>query len=59
MEKKISRRKFIGTAAAAAAVMSVKHSSITQAADSSKPEFKLKYAPHFGMFRHHAGNDLI
>jgi len=21
--------------------------------------FKLKYSPHFGMFRHHAGNDLI
>jgi hydroxypyruvate isomerase len=59
MEKEISRRKFIGTATAAAAVMSIKNSSIAQAADSSKPEFKLKYAPHFGMFRHHAGNDLI
>jgi hydroxypyruvate isomerase len=22
-------------------------------------DFKLKYSPHFGMFRHHAGNDLI
>ncbi len=22
-------------------------------------KFHLKYAPHFGMFRHHAGNDLI
>jgi hydroxypyruvate isomerase len=21
--------------------------------------FKLKYAPHFGMFRHHAGDDLV
>jgi hydroxypyruvate isomerase len=22
-------------------------------------EFQLKYAPHFGMFRHHAGDDLV
>jgi hydroxypyruvate isomerase len=57
--KKISRRKFIGSAAAAAAVMSIQNSSISRAAGSSKPEFKLKYAPHFGMFRHHAGSDLI
>ena len=57
--KKISRRKFIGSAAAAAAVMSIQNSSISRAADSSKSKFKLKYAPHFGMFRHHAGSDLI
>lgn len=25
----------------------------------TKHEFKLKYSPHFGMFRHHAGEDLI
>ncbi|MHC4265610.1 MAG: hydroxypyruvate isomerase family protein [Planctomycetota bacterium] len=55
----MSRRKFIGSAAAAAAVMSIQNSSISRAAGSSKPEFKLKYAPHFGMFRHHAGSDLI
>jgi hydroxypyruvate isomerase len=24
-----------------------------------KQNFKLKYAPHFGMFRHHAGEDLL
>jgi hydroxypyruvate isomerase len=59
MENKISRRKFIGTAAAAAAAMSIQNSSISRAADSSKPKFKFKYAPHFGMFRHHAGSDLI
>ncbi|MHC5062056.1 MAG: hydroxypyruvate isomerase family protein [Planctomycetota bacterium] len=57
--KNISRRNFLGSAAAVAAVMSIKHSSISQAADSSKTKFKLKYAPHFGMFRHHAGSDLI
>ena len=26
---------------------------------SDKRNFKLKYAPHFGMFKHHAGEDLI
>jgi hydroxypyruvate isomerase len=57
--KKMSRRKFLTTATAAATVMSIQTSSISRAADSSKPKFKLKYAPHFGMFRHHAGNDLI
>ncbi len=25
----------------------------------SKNSFNLKYAPHFGMFRHHAGDDLL
>jgi hydroxypyruvate isomerase len=24
-----------------------------------KQNFKLKYAPHFGMFKHHAGEDLL
>jgi len=27
--------------------------------DGSKYPFKLKYAPHFGMFRNHAGEDLL
>ncbi len=25
----------------------------------SPPNFKLKYAPHFGMFKHHAGDDIF
>lgn len=28
-------------------------------AASGRKGFKLKYAPHFGMFKHHAGEDLI
>jgi hydroxypyruvate isomerase len=55
----ISRRKFLTTAAAAAAVFSLKNPLDSLASDSSKPQFKLKYAPHFGMFRHHAGGDPI
>ncbi len=57
--KKISRRNFLGSAAAAAAVMSFQNFPASRAADLSKPKFKLKYAPHFGMFRQHAGNDPI
>src|SRR5690606_4513425 len=37
-------------------------SLVTQAAadDTAKRRsFQLKYAPHFGMFRHHGGNDLV
>ena len=29
------------------------------APERREPRFQLKYAPHFGMFRAHAGNDLI
>jgi len=28
-------------------------------ASGGRRQFKLKYAPHFGMFRHHAGDDLV
>ena len=28
-------------------------------ASSSRSDFQLNYAPHFGMFKHHAGNDLV
>jgi len=57
--KRISRRKFIGSAAAVAAVTSIQTSSISKESAASRDKFKLKYAPHLGMFRHHAGNDLI
>lgn len=52
-------------AAAAAALMG---GTVAMAGKLSNPEyqagpakhiFKLKYAPHFGMFRHHAGEDLL
>lgn len=31
----------------------------SSAAASAKRKFKLKYAPHFGMFKNHAGEDLV
>jgi len=42
--------------AAAAAPASTQENAI---AGRSHSPFKLKYAPHFGMFRHHAGDDLV
>ena len=62
--KFISRRHFIGGAAAAAVAISTAASSAKgqnplPPVISGKRKFKLKYAPHFGMFKHHAGKDHI
>lgn len=59
---KLSRRQFIGGAAAAAAALSVvslngKKNKIASTAATSG--FKLKYAPSLGMFENHAGKDWI
>ena len=60
--RKFSRRQFIGSAAAAAAALSV----IPTRAGTRNPRpitdkaiFKLKYAPPLGMFEKHAGKDPI
>lgn len=52
----MNRRNFFASSlpALAAGVLSG-----TSAVASRGSGFKLKYAPHFGMFRHHAGSDLI
>jgi hydroxypyruvate isomerase len=60
--KKLSRRRFLGTATAAAAALSVNPGGALGkklAARSPKSGFKLKYAPYFGMFASHAGKDPI
>jgi hydroxypyruvate isomerase len=60
--KMLTRRRFIGTAAAAAAALSVspiKASSRNSGRQETAPSFKLKYAPSFGMFQGHAGKDPI
>jgi len=66
--RQITRRSFLGGAAAAAVAISpvvTKGQTITQSTSKSKTpsyrggKFKLKYAPHFGMFKNHAGKDLI
>ncbi len=60
----MKRRSFIKssfTASAALASGGLVHASASpnQAAKSEKNNFKLKYAPHFGMFKHNAGDDLL
>ncbi len=52
----MDRRSFLaGSLAAGAATVA----RTSYAAEEPKHKFKLKYAPHFGMFRHSAGNDPI
>lgn len=69
----MKRRDFLATSAAAAASLTAAGSAAASVTatkqDAGAGEdsggggggggFKLKYAPHFGMFRHHAGNDLV
>ena len=61
----MNRRTFMarGLAAGAAAISMAaftrQSSGIESAKSSGRRKFKLKYAPHFRMFRHHAGKDLI
>ena len=60
----MDRRAFMATGLAAGAAVSMGtfagHSHAAEPTKSSaKHEFKLKYAPHFGMFSNHAGADLI
>ncbi len=61
----MKRREFIATSAAAAASLTAVGGA-NAAARAAKQDnaanagdFKLKYGPHFGMFRHHAGDDLV
>jgi hydroxypyruvate isomerase len=61
-DEKFSRRQFIGTAAVAAAVLTVKPVIATvknPGLQAAQHGFKLKYAPYFGMFEAHAGKDPI
>lgn len=59
----MNRRTFVKKTAAVSAMTGLAASSsmaFSQALAKPEPyEFKLKYAPHFGMFKHSAGDDLI
>jgi hydroxypyruvate isomerase len=56
----IDRREFLTVAAGAAAAAALPRVSLgAQAQPGGAGGFKLKYAPHLGMFRHHAGDDPI
>jgi len=55
----LSRRNFIGSAAITAAAVSLGTSATKASAQSNTAKFKMKYAPHFGMFEKHAGKDFL
>ena len=58
-DTRISRRGLMASAAAAAAAFAISAGTSTARAATSSKKFKLKYAPSFGQFREHAGNDPI
>ena len=61
-ENSISRRNFLTRTIAGATAISLGlpyKGSKAANQTAQKQQFKLKYAPHFGMFKHHAGEDLI
>jgi hydroxypyruvate isomerase len=54
----MKRRQFIATGLAAGTLATSLEPA--QAESTAQPrKFKLKYAPHFGMFKNHAGEDLV
>ncbi len=59
----MKRRDFVtkmaAGAVAAGAMMNGTWEALAIPARSRKHDFKLKYAPHFGMFKHNAGDGLI
>ncbi|MEO1496303.1 MAG: TIM barrel protein [Planctomycetota bacterium] len=57
----MQRRDFLTTAGAAAGASLASASASAAASDAAAAgdEFKLRYAPHFGMFRNLAGDDMV
>ena len=60
----MERRSFIKKSAAAASITGLSVSSLNALsgapnAPTLSKEFKMKFAPHFGMFKNHAGDNLI
>lgn len=56
----MERREFLRSGAAAlASVCFSDSSSAERASPAGLGRFRLKYAPHFGMFKHSAGDDLV
>ena len=61
--KNIERRDFIKNVSLSAAALSLGSNSIfankTKQSPIDKTKFRLKYAPHFGMFKNSAGEDYV
>jgi hydroxypyruvate isomerase len=65
LDRPLDRRAFVRQSAGAAALSAVAGTPAgtlvaTSGGDAAAPrQFRLRYAPHFGMFREHAGEDLV
>jgi hydroxypyruvate isomerase len=55
----MQRRDFTKNLLAASAVSTLSSGVLEAKNTSAQPAFKLKYAPHFGMFENSAGKDPI
>lgn len=55
----MNRRHFLATSAVAATTATVVSTLKAEETKTGKHKFQLKYAPHFNMFKHHAGKDPI
>jgi len=55
----MDRREALRITLAAGAALGLGPTGAGSARAAAARSFKLKYAPHFGMFRHHAGEDLL
>ena len=53
------RREFLGSTLAAGLAAAAGTAAATAAQSTRPRRFTLNYAPHFGMFRHSAGGDLV
>ena len=55
----MDRRQLLKTTLGAGAALGIGALPVRRAAGAPVRSFQLKYAPHFGMFKHSAGEDLI
>jgi hydroxypyruvate isomerase len=59
----MKRREFIATTAAASLAAGLGHRAVARQREDAAPAgndtFTLDYAPHFGMFKNHAGDDQV
>jgi hydroxypyruvate isomerase len=58
-EDAMDRRELLKTTLVAGAALGLASVPTRRALGATAHTFKLKYAPHFGMFEHHAGKDLV
>lgn len=57
--EKLTRRELIKGGLSTGLALVVGKNLLGERRKMNKAKFRLKYAPHFGMFVHHAGNDLV